>query len=110
MPHIRGTGAYSESKGIRAVREDVATFISKRDGAEADPDKIYLTDGASQGVNVCLNILIGSEQDTILIPIPQYPLYTATIALCGGKYAPYYLNEENGWVSRLQTSPPPLLF
>jgi len=92
-----GTGAYSESKGIRAVREDVAKFISKRDGAEADPDRIYLTDGASQGVNVCLNILIGSEQDTILIPIPQYPLYTATIALCGGKYAPYYLNEENGW-------------
>ena len=45
---------------------------------------------------MCLNLLIGKETDCIMIPIPQYPLYTATIALLGGQYAPYYLNEEKG--------------
>ncbi len=43
----RGTGAYSESKGLSIVRNDVAEFISKRDGVKANPDHIFLTDGAS---------------------------------------------------------------
>jgi len=92
-----GTGAYSESKGLKVLREDVAAFIEARDGVKADPERIFLTDGASQGVNVSLNCLIRDSNDSIMIPIPQYPLYTATIALLGGHYSPYYLNEENGW-------------
>ena len=37
------------------------------------------------------------KNDAIMIPIPQYPLYTASIALNGGSTAPYYLNESKGW-------------
>ncbi len=69
-----GMGAYSESKGVRFVREAVARFISRRDGIEADPEAIYLTDGASKGVQAALRILIGRPDDGIMIPIPQYPL------------------------------------
>ena len=43
-------GRYSESQGVRVVREEVAAFISARDGVQADPEDIFLTDGASSGV------------------------------------------------------------
>lgn len=41
--------------------------------------------------------MITSEKDSIMIPIPQYPLYSAAISLYGGHACPYYLNEEKGW-------------
>ena len=44
-----------------------------------------------------LSALISSPKVGVLIPIPQYPLYTASIALCNGVPAPYYLNEDKGW-------------
>jgi aspartate/methionine/tyrosine aminotransferase len=92
-----GLGAYSESKGVRFVREAVAQFISQRDGIPADPDAIYLTDGASKGVQAALRILIGSPSDGIMIPIPQYPLYSATITLYEGRQVNFYMDEGNDW-------------
>ena len=73
-----GLGAYSESKGVRFIREAIAEFITKRDGIKADPDAIFLTDGASKGVQAALRMLISGPQDGIMVPIPQYPLYSAT--------------------------------
>ncbi len=92
-----GLGAYTESKGLRFVREAVAGFIRARDGIDSDPEAIYLTDGASKGVQAALRVLIASEQDGILIPIPQYPLYSATITLYGGVQVPYHLAEGAEW-------------
>lgn len=92
-----GLGAYSESKGMRFVRLAVADFISKRDGISADPEAIYITDGASKGVQTALRMLISSTNDGIMIPIPQYPLYSATITLYEGKQVPYYLDEAHDW-------------
>ena len=76
-----GLGAYSDSKGLKVVRDAVAAFIKARDGIEADSEAIYLTDGASKGVQTALRILIATPTDGIMIPIPQYPLYSATITL-----------------------------
>uniref|UniRef100_A0A7S0E8I1 Aminotransferase class I/classII large domain-containing protein n=1 Tax=Hanusia phi TaxID=3032 RepID=A0A7S0E8I1_9CRYP len=92
-----GTGAYSESQGLRHVRENVAKFIARRDGVTAYADDIFLTDGASQGVHISIMCLIKNELDGIMIPIPQYPLYTATISLNGGRAVGYYLDESHGW-------------
>ncbi|MDP3178084.1 MAG: aminotransferase class I/II-fold pyridoxal phosphate-dependent enzyme, partial [Spirochaetaceae bacterium] len=92
-----GLGAYSESKGLRFVREAVADFIRQRDGIAADPESIYLTDGASKGVQAALRILISSPSDGIMIPMPQYPLYSATITLYEGKQVHYYLDEGDDW-------------
>ncbi len=92
-----GLGAYTESKGYRFVREAVARFVSARDGIAADPDAIFLTDGASKGVQSVLRLLIADERDGIMIPIPQYPLYSATITLYGGAQVGYHLDEANGW-------------
>jgi alanine transaminase len=92
-----GLGAYSESKGVRVIREAVADFIRRRDGIDADPEAIYLTDGASKGVQTALRLLIRGPQDGIMIPIPQYPLYSATITLCEGTQIGYYLDESHDW-------------
>lgn len=92
-----GLGAYSESKGLRFIREAVAHFIEKRDGIAAEPEAIYLTDGASKGVQAILRILIASDRDGIMVPIPQYPLYSATITLYDGRRVDYYLEESSGW-------------
>jgi aspartate/methionine/tyrosine aminotransferase len=92
-----GLGAYSESKGVRYIREAVAEFIYERDGIPVDPDAIYLTDGASKGVQTALRILISGQRDGIMIPIPQYPLYSATLTLYEGKQVNYYLDEHHNW-------------
>ena len=92
-----GLGAYSESRGVRFIREAVAEFILERDHMRVDPDAIFLTDGASKGVQTILRLLIGGPQDGIMVPIPQYPLYSATITLYEGRMVPYYLDEANGW-------------
>jgi aspartate/methionine/tyrosine aminotransferase len=92
-----GLGVYTESKGFRFIREAVATFIRERDGLDSDPEAIFLTDGASKAVQSVLRMLIGGPGDGILIPIPQYPLYSATIALYEGSAIPYALDEAADW-------------
>jgi aspartate/methionine/tyrosine aminotransferase len=95
--HPFGTGAYTQSPGIPFVRQAVADFISKRDGVQADKDHIILTDGASKGVQAVLTALLKTPQDGVMVPIPQYPLYSASLALYGGRQIGYYLDEENKW-------------
>lgn len=93
----RATGAYSHSQGIKGLRDTIAAGIEARDGFPADPNDIFLTDGASPAVHMMMQLLIRSENDGILCPIPQYPLYSASIALHGGTLVPYYLDEATGW-------------
>jgi alanine-synthesizing transaminase len=98
-----GMGAYTDSCGPIFVREAIARFIDARDdvaatGAPAaDPKAIFLTNGASQAVRHVIDMLIGGPNDGIMIPIPQYPLYSATIAKVGGTQVDYHPNEEAGW-------------
>jgi alanine transaminase len=92
-----GTGAYSHSQGIEYIRKSVAGFIEKRDGIKASPSNIFLSDGASPGIQKVLQMIICNLKDGIMLPIPQYPLYSASVALFGGTQVGYYLNEENGW-------------
>lgn len=92
-----GLGAYSDSRGLPGIRKEVAEFIERRDGYPSDPELIFLTDGASKGVMQILNTIIGDEKDGILVPVPQYPLYSATISLLGGSLVPYYLEEGANW-------------
>lgn len=93
-----GVGAYSESKGIPCLREDVAEAITERDGGiPADPDLIFLTNGASDAVKVLLSLVVRGETDGVLVPIPQYPLYSATLQAMNGSLVGYYLQENNDW-------------
>jgi aspartate/methionine/tyrosine aminotransferase len=113
-----GSGAYSHSAGIEKIRQNVAkfiegacvspyivlvitTFLPERDGFPSDANEIFLTNGASPAIQNVLTILIRNEKDGVLIPIPQYPLYTASIRLFGGSALPYELDEDNGWALRV---------
>eukprot|EP01059_Diplonema_ambulator_P033482 TRINITY_DN701_c0_g1_i1.p1 TRINITY_DN701_c0_g1~~TRINITY_DN701_c0_g1_i1.p1 ORF type:complete len:478 (+),score=136.55 TRINITY_DN701_c0_g1_i1:51-1484(+) len=95
--HNNMTGAYTESKGYAWVRENVARALELRDGVPADPSNIFLTDGASPGIKLVLNCLIANEGDAVMLPIPQYPLYSASLTTFNGAAAPYYLDESMGW-------------
>jgi aspartate/methionine/tyrosine aminotransferase len=92
-----GLGAYTESKGWRFVRQAVADFIGERDHVPADADHVFLTDGASKGVQAVLRLLVDGPSDGVMIPIPQYPLYSASITLLGGGQVPYFLDESRDW-------------
>lgn len=95
--HPHGTGAYTQSAGIPFIRQAIADFISRRDNIPADMNHILLTDGASKGAQAVLLALQTSPDDGVMIPIPQYPLYSASLALYGGKQIGYFLDEDSGW-------------
>ena len=95
--HPHGTGAYSQSPGIPFVRQAVADFIARRDGIPAMKDHIIMTDGASKGAQAVLMALLKGPGDGFMIPIPQYPLYSATLRLYGGRQIGYYLDEQDAW-------------
>lgn len=97
LKNIGSVGAYSHSQGIPYVRQSVAEFITKRDGYKSDPNDIFLTTGASTAVSYLLGLLSLGPNTGFLIPIPQYPLYTATLALNNSTALPYYLQEEDDW-------------
>jgi len=100
--HPHGIGAYTQSTGILFIREAIAKFINERDGIKTDPEHIMLTDGASKGVQSIIYSLLKNEKDGIMIPIPQYPLYSATLSLYGGKQINYFLDEDNNWSLNLE--------
>ncbi len=92
-----GLGAYSASAGVEFVREAVAKFIATRDNIKSNPDRIILTDGASTAAQIVLTAIIKNDNDGVMVPIPQYPMYNATLTLLGGNSVGYYLDEENHW-------------
>ncbi len=98
-----GLGAYTESKGPLFIRQAVAKYINTRDGFAAgsstasDPESIFLTNGASEAARNIIDIMIADPSDGIMIPIPQYPLYSAAIKRAGGVQVNYYPDEDRGW-------------
>lgn len=101
LDSVGSIGAYSHSQGDAFIRKSVAKFVSERDGFPSNPDNIFLTGGASAAVTYLLDILSTSDKSGFLIPIPQYPLYTATISLNNAVPVGYYLNEDHHWSTDL---------
>jgi len=94
---VKSVGAYSQSQGVPGVRKSVANYIERRDGYPSDPANIFLSAGASSGVNTLMNVICAKPETGILVPIPQYPLYTATLAVLNARCVPYYLEESKAW-------------
>lgn len=97
LKEIGSVGAYSHSQGVLAIRKSIAKFIEERDGYPANPNNLFCTVGASAGVSTILTTLCTGPSTGILIPVPQYPLYTATLSLLNATPIPYYLNEQDSW-------------
>ncbi|XP_037659121.1 alanine aminotransferase 1 isoform X2 [Choloepus didactylus] len=94
-------GAYSISSGIQIIRQDVARYIELRDGGiPSDPNNVFLSTGASDAIVTVLKLLVAGEgraRTGVLIPIPQYPLYSAALAELDAVQVDYYLDEERAW-------------
>ncbi|XP_064594232.1 alanine aminotransferase 1 [Zonotrichia leucophrys gambelii] len=97
----RSVGSYSASPGVQMVRESVARYIERRDGGiPAKADDIFLSTGASDAIVNMLKLLVcgsGASRTGVLIPIPQYPLYSAALAELEAAQVNYYLAEERCW-------------
>ncbi|RMZ92010.1 hypothetical protein DV736_g736, partial [Chaetothyriales sp. CBS 134916] len=102
LSEVGSVGAYSASAGAPAIRQSVANFIERRDGFPSDFRNVYLSTGASSGVNTLLHIIAAKPETGVLVPIPQYPLYTATLSLLDARCVPYYLEEEKAWGTDLK--------
>ncbi|KAI6238262.1 Alanine transaminase [Aphelenchoides fujianensis] len=99
----QSAGSYSQSTGVDVIRKHVAEFIRQRDGGiDANPEDIILSGGASESIRNVLKLFInkagaGQRKAGIMIPIPQYPLYSASIEEFNLGQVGYYLDEANGW-------------
>lgn len=99
---VGSVGAYSHSKGAASIRKHVAEFIQERDGHPSDPESIYLTAGASAGVQLLLSVLVSEPNVGVMIPIPQYPLYSAALSFYDAQPVKYMLNSDQDWAIDVQ--------
>jgi len=94
-------GSYSDSPGLELIRRHVAEYITNRDGGiESDWKNIMLCAGASEGIRACLKLMTGpgeGKRPGVMIPIPQYPLYSASLAEYNMDQVGYYLDEARNW-------------
>jgi len=97
LPHTAG---YTDSKGLFAPRRAVVHYTQEKRIAGVAVDDVYLGNGASELMAISLNALL-NDGDELLIPSPDYPLYTAVTGLSGGKPVHYTCDEQSGWLPDL---------
>lgn len=98
--NLPASAGYSDSKGIFAARKAVMHETQKQGIAGVTLDDIYLGNGASELIAMSTNALL-DDGDELLLPAPDYPLWTAVASLSGGKPVHYLCEEENGWMPSL---------
>jgi alanine-synthesizing transaminase len=89
-----GNNGYAASMGVPAALEAIRADAGRK--GIRDIRSIFVTNGASEAVDVCLAALLNAG-DNLLTPSPEYPLYSAVVAKIEGELNPYSLDESNGW-------------
>ena len=95
--NLPNSAGYSDSKGIFAARKAVMHETQKQGIAAVTLDDIYLGNGASELITMATNALLDNG-DELLLPMPDYPLWTAATSLSGGTPVHYLCDEANGWM------------
>ncbi len=98
--NLPNSAGYSDSKGIFAARKAVMHETQKQGIAGVTLDDIYLGNGASELITMATNALL-DDGDELLLPMPDYPLWTAATSLSGGTPVHYLCDEANGWMPNL---------
>ncbi len=98
--NLPASSGYSDSKGIFAARKAVMHETQKQGIAGVTLDDIYLGNGASELIAMATNALL-NDGDELLLPAPDYPLWTAVASLSGGKPVHYLCDEGDGWMPDL---------
>ncbi|MGE3288017.1 MAG: pyridoxal phosphate-dependent aminotransferase [Pseudonocardia sp.] len=87
---------YSDSRGIRSAREALVARYAGAGLADLDVDDVYLGNGVSELAGMAVQALVDTG-DQVLVPSPDYPLWTAVTRLAGGTAVHYRCDESNGW-------------
>ena len=98
--NLSNASGYSDSKGIFAARKAVMHETQKQHIQGVTLDDIYLGNGASELIVMATNALL-DDGDELLLPAPDYPLWTAAASLSGGKPVHYLCDESQGWAPNL---------
>jgi len=98
--NLPDSAGYSDSKGIFAARKAVMHYTQQQGIAGVTLEDIYLGNGASELIVMATNALL-NDGDELLLPSPDYPLWTAATSLSGGKPVHYICDEANNWMPDL---------
>jgi alanine-synthesizing transaminase len=98
--HLPTSAGYSDSKGIFAARKAVMHYTQQQGIEGVTLDDIYLGNGASELIAMATNALL-DDGDELLLPAPDYPLWTASASLSGGTPVHYLCREDDGWMPDL---------
>jgi len=94
LPHAAG---YTDSKGLFAPRKAVVHYSQEKRVHGVTVDDVYLGNGASELIAISLNALC-DDGDEVLVPAPDYPLWTAVVGLSSGRPVHYRCDEGSGWL------------
>ena len=94
--NIRDTEGYSDSKGMFSARKAVMQYCQLKNIPNVDISDIYTGNGVSELITMCMQGLLNTG-DEILVPMPDYPLWTASVTLAGGKAVHYMCDEQADW-------------
>ncbi|HEN4384916.1 TPA: pyridoxal phosphate-dependent aminotransferase [Streptococcus agalactiae] len=95
ITNARESEGYSDSKGIFSARKAVMQYYQLQN-IHVDMDDIYIVNGVSEGISMSMQALLDND-DEVLVPMPDYPLWTACVSLAGGNTVHYICDEEANW-------------
>ncbi len=98
---LEGAQGYSDSKGIMEARSAILSYHKEKGLQNATEDEIYIGNGVSELISMSMQALLNNE-DEILIPSPDYPLWTAAAKLAGGNPVHYMCDESSNWYPDIQ--------
>ncbi|MGA0017595.1 MAG: pyridoxal phosphate-dependent aminotransferase [Burkholderiaceae bacterium] len=98
--NLPSAGGYTDSKGLFAPRKAVVHYCQQKRIAGVSVDDVYLGNGASELITMSMNALLNAG-DEILVPAPDYPLWTASVSLSGGTPVHYMCDEAAAWTPDL---------
>ena len=94
--NMGNASGYTDSKGMFAPRKAIMQYSQEKNIDGVTIDDIYLGNGASELIVMSMNALLNTG-DEVLVPAPDYPLWTAAVSLSGGKPVHYVCDEQAGW-------------
>ncbi len=94
--NLKDAEGYCHSKGIFPARKAIVQYYQTKGLFGLDEEHVYIGNGSSEMVSICVQALM-DEGDELLVPAPDYPLWTASAFLSGGKAVHYICDEENNW-------------
>lgn len=95
ITNARESEGYSDSRGIFSARKAVMQYYQLQN-IHVDMDDIYIVNGVSEGISMSMQALLDND-DEVLVPMPDYPLWTACVSLAGGNAVHYICDEEANW-------------